>query len=465
MDITPELHLLLSSGNDNLGWHDALAELIDNAFDAGATRCDIKFPGRQLVVEDDGRGTDDISAMLRLGSHRRRKTTSLGKYGVGLKHAALWLGDGIEVETRCKGVTRCLHLDWKRDVRMIDGKWVCNDPDVVDPGMSADGTRIRICAWKKNREAPRSSTYDNLGYTFMPALVAGKQIAIVARGGRKRPLCAYKLPAMSDAIQDTFTVGGKGVAINIGIVQDGVKIGRPGFCLCYGHRVIKPTSIGTGSYSASRMAGTITLGSEWVLTPHKNDLADLDNELEDEIYARIEPLLVKASSLADSIESNQLRTELESGVNQAVRGANAKEKRPGESTQTGTAIPSINPRRRKKATVCDPNQPGSVEVPGATGNGKTRRGIKIDWCDTNPEHIGEYDPVSKTVTLNLGNQFIAAAKASDNKPAMHAVAIGLLCHSFANSDGVQPFAFEKRDFIGSWGMVMHELKYEGNGNG
>lgn len=462
MDITPELHLLISSGNDNLGWHDALSELIDNSFDAAATRCDLRFANRVLCVEDDGRGTDDISSMLRLGSHRRHKTTSLGTYGVGLKHAALWLGEGIEITTQHKGVVRTLRIDWKRDVQMADGKWTCPDPVAVTSQRDADGTAVTIFAWKKNRTAPEKSTLERIGYTFMPAINAGKQITVTLKG-RKTPIRAYRVPAMVEGIEESFTVAGKGVSINIGIAQEGVKISRPGFCMCYGHRVIKSTPIGTGGYSASRMVGTITLDSKWVLTPHKNDLAELDDELEQEIYSRIEPLLIKASSLAENIESNLLRTELESGVNQAVRGANAKEKRPGESSHNGTVIPKITGRRRRKATVVDVTQAGSVDA--QADSAPKRRGIKIDWCDMEAEQIGVCDSLSKTVSLNLSNQFIATAKAECNKPALHAVAIGLLCHHFANNDAKQPFAFEKRDFIGSWGTIMHELKFEGHGNG
>ena len=35
MDITPELHLLISSGNDNLGWHAAGHDAVAAAMDCG----------------------------------------------------------------------------------------------------------------------------------------------------------------------------------------------------------------------------------------------------------------------------------------------------------------------------------------------------------------------------------------------------------------------------------------------
>lgn len=52
--LLPDPHLLASLVNANLPWWKALAELVDNSLDAGATRVVIDVSHRTLTVSDDG---------------------------------------------------------------------------------------------------------------------------------------------------------------------------------------------------------------------------------------------------------------------------------------------------------------------------------------------------------------------------------------------------------------------------
>jgi hypothetical protein len=54
--IPARAHVLHSMSNQALPWWKALAELVDNSFDAGAYRVTIEMAGRTLIVSDDGRG-------------------------------------------------------------------------------------------------------------------------------------------------------------------------------------------------------------------------------------------------------------------------------------------------------------------------------------------------------------------------------------------------------------------------
>jgi len=458
-DYTPELHMVESRRNDRLGWPAALAELIDNSFDAGATRVEIEFSRRSMTVRDDGSGTSDVTMMIRFGGHKKHRTTSLGTYGVGLKDAWLWLSNRITIDTRHAGQRQTLDLDYAKD---LDDKWIGPDP-ITEASEGPSGTTITFQPLHSNRTAPKEETYRSLGLTFMPALLEGKQIVVVS-GNKRKPIRAYQLPASSDVVEAEFAVHGRTVKIKIGIANEGVKIDKPGFCLCYGHRVIKPfTTIGTGNYSSQRMVGTIVLGSGWKLTPHKDDLSDLDEDLADAIFSRIEPLLQQAEQLSEDIESNQLRHELEESLNIALQSAKAREQRNGKERETGT-IPSVNTgRKRRRAEKFNILEPGSVEVTG-DGLTKRRRGIKLDWCEIDSDQIGLCDQLTNTVFLNVTNSFIAHAKDQDNKEALRAVAISLLCHDYATHEGKQPFIFEKRDFISSWGLVMSSLKFKDSKN-
>lgn len=73
MDITPHVDLLGALRQQNLQWKSLISELVDNSFDAGATRVEITYgPGKRLEIRDDGVGCKDISAMLTLGGRRQR---------------------------------------------------------------------------------------------------------------------------------------------------------------------------------------------------------------------------------------------------------------------------------------------------------------------------------------------------------------------------------------------------------
>jgi hypothetical protein len=73
----------------------AVADLVDNSIDAGATciEVDIAFDGSDswLRVSDDGHGMSraDLEEALRYGSRRAYAARDLGRYGLGLKTASL----------------------------------------------------------------------------------------------------------------------------------------------------------------------------------------------------------------------------------------------------------------------------------------------------------------------------------------------------------------------------------------
>ena len=92
MDLSPKTEILTALSQQNLKWEIVLAELVDNSLDAGASRVDIRLgPGKSLSIKDDGVGCKDIAVMVRPGDRQVHETTSLGRYGIGLKDAALFL--------------------------------------------------------------------------------------------------------------------------------------------------------------------------------------------------------------------------------------------------------------------------------------------------------------------------------------------------------------------------------------
>jgi hypothetical protein len=83
-------HLIRSYINEgNLTWVRVIAELIDNALDAGARniRMDYDRAANILVVTDDGRGCPDLGRMVALGATRPHAGVPIrsGRYGMGGK--------------------------------------------------------------------------------------------------------------------------------------------------------------------------------------------------------------------------------------------------------------------------------------------------------------------------------------------------------------------------------------------
>lgn len=100
------LESLRSSGYDN---YSALADLIDNSFDANADSIKIEIgQGNKetlISISDNGDGMDikTLDQALRLGSMTNQDNVSLGKYGMGLITASISIGRRLVVITKRDG--------------------------------------------------------------------------------------------------------------------------------------------------------------------------------------------------------------------------------------------------------------------------------------------------------------------------------------------------------------------------
>lgn len=98
---------LRSSGYDN---YSAIADLIDNAFDANADDIRVEIGGgadkdRIISIADNGDGmdADTLDQALRLGSATDQDDERLGKYGLGLITASISMGRQLLVITKKDG--------------------------------------------------------------------------------------------------------------------------------------------------------------------------------------------------------------------------------------------------------------------------------------------------------------------------------------------------------------------------
>lgn len=458
-DITPRPHVFASLANQNLTWPKVLAELVDNSFDAGASRVVVNYStkSKTLTVSDDGRGVQNVLSVVTLGWHDQQQTTCLGMYGVGAKDAWLWCGDVIEIDTVYSGARTKLAVNY-RDVQASG--WKCSDP-ISTPCDTQTGTTITL-PLRHGKNGPASEAFDRLAFIFSPALRKGLQIVRSGDKGRQ-PLEAPKVPHLLDAVVAEFDIDGKHVAIHIGILPDGEKMPHGGpFWLQYGHRIIDATAIGVGQYSASRLGGTITLGKGWTLTKNKDDLSHRTDALGDAIFSRIKHVVEKGENLAENIESQQLRSELENLLNEAVKGGGRRERRKRGDSQ-GSIVPANTGRKRTRAEKIHPQLTGSI-LDGTSPAGR-KRGFILDWDNIEGGQIGRFDGIGSRVTLNLDHPFVSAAKSSSNRVALLSAAWALIADYAVTHKGQNKLiAFDWDNFAMAFSELAAAYKDGGQAN-
>lgn len=462
--IAPFAHLLHSYASQPLTWPKVLAELVDNSFDAGANRvtitCDNK--NKSVVVADDGHGVKDVLSLVTLGKHVEHRTTKLGTYGVGAKDAWLWCGGLIGIDTVHAGKRITLRVDCK-DI-LARGSWDVDDPIVAD-STAQPYTKLTL-ALRNGKHQPSDEAFDRLRFIFTPALRNGLQL-LRATGRNSRPLIPYQLPRLQQVVSEMFDIDGKSVLINIGILPDGEKMPNGPFWMIYGHRIIDHTTCGASNgattYQTRHVGGEIVLGKGWKLTKNKDDLADLKERLNDEIFVRIEGLLQSGATLSENVELECLRTSLEASLNSTIRAvAETKKEKRNKGTSSGSIEPASSGRRRKTATQTQ-DGPGGIEVAAAS----RRRGFALDFAnDDTPNAIGRFDYNGSRVCLNLTHPFIASAKQADNRTALVTCALLLIANYGATHDcGNRLFDFGCNDVADAFGRLALDLRLEDSGNG
>ncbi|MFC3677778.1 ATP-binding protein [Ferrovibrio xuzhouensis] len=111
----------------------AVADIVDNAITANATRIDITFGrpdtghGRWMAIADNGTGMDEdtLAEAMRIGSALEYQSNSLGKYGYGLKGASWSQAKVFTVITKQEGKP-VHHLTW--DVNDMQDWTAKSDP-------------------------------------------------------------------------------------------------------------------------------------------------------------------------------------------------------------------------------------------------------------------------------------------------------------------------------------------------
>jgi hypothetical protein len=423
LDMTPDSHLIESVVNTKITAPEAISELVDNSFDADATEIYVRISGDSISVSDNGRGCSDLESMLALGRHRRQQSTKLGRYGVGLKNAAIGMGKTLFVSTTHRNVRREAELSWED---IAENGWKSASGEEHEALNESSGTRIEI--GKLHRKALPLPLRKELSFSFAPAIWDGKKIMV-----NDEVLEAWTPPIISNRLEvdeqhDSLPISFHVIA---GLTEMNAK--EP-FILAYEHRIIVGTTMPCKEFNtSSQFIALVTLSGEWALLKHKDGLM---NGIEAEwLYDRLnivcDELLRRVHKMSESVELVQMSAELEDAINVAI----GKAKRPNRPGENIVSLPQGTARRVREAA--NVGESGDVNERGARTN---RRGFGIVYCALPNGILGRVDVNGKRVCVQLNelHPFIKQCRAEKNLVALKACAAFLLCnHQSTTTDKSQ----------------------------
>lgn len=363
-------------------WSKCVSELVDNSLDAKASWVRVEIVGKaknwRLIVSDDGVGAPDIERMFRFGdSTKDGDDPTVGKYGVGLKHASMWLcgWDGTTtVISMHAGRCHRLRVLWGRDTSR-DGEDCLNLDDQEDvtqfaAQLLADGrgTKIELaCITRQMSKSIADVLIRDLRTKFSPAIKSGRKI-VVTFDGKETILRAADLPAFTDFLPTrTLTVHGRTATITAYLRSASDKSDRFGINFSYLHRVIlSDSAAGFGTFTPGGMVvGDCVLDAGWELERHKTNVSDRRfPDLCDAICDYLRPLLEKAQQASDLLRCDSVHNEALAqlhgilGERERKRGTRVndpdgeREGTDGDGTKTGSP--------QTKATNVDETKPPKV---------------------------------------------------------------------------------------------------------
>ena len=180
--VVPPDPMIMDAIGLNYALEDAVADLIDNSIDAGASDVLVRFIRRgprltSLCVVDNGRGMDEaeLAEAMALGKRRDYGPHDLGHFGLGLKAASLGQARSLTVITLASGSNPCGRR-WLRENTRED--FAC---DVVEqdyaarllgrpwlPGALRSGTIVR---WDDVADFPGSQDEETTNRYIERAIV------------------------------------------------------------------------------------------------------------------------------------------------------------------------------------------------------------------------------------------------------------------------------------------------------
>jgi hypothetical protein len=413
-DITPRPKIIAGTREQSLGFVPALCEFIDNSFGAGANKVTITIPtklGQPIRVRDDGDGVQSLVNMFRFGdSTPSGKHVRVGRWGVGFKEAAIWLGDRVSVSSIRGRKQHHVIVDWS--VLETQDKWEIDEPQSDDIEAAAEsGTVITISRpcyhHVKRTQKAIDDLIKKLGITYHPILAKGGQI-IIMHGSRKIRVQPFEWPELDgDPIARKLRINGKTAKVKVGILQAGVNTPFEGIQYCHHYRVIERScAVATNNgYPGQGLVGIVELSDKWVVGKNKMRITDKDfPALNDRLFTLLRPFLKTLQERAQHVASESLRQGASELMSKAAQKAKRR-KRPknqqsleaiSKDVKEGTGSSHENAQKTQ-------NKAGNIH-----NSDVIRQAIHIHFTPQDDIYLGEVDLPANVVRLYEKHKVVEA---------------------------------------------------------
>jgi len=353
----------------------ALAELIDNSLDAFAQAIDIQYLKKlcRFEIRDNGRGTEDVHAIVTPYVHRVHESTASGRFGIGGTVAQLYLTNAAG-KAIVQSITSSTVSDITADYAKRPNGRVFAVKDSKPNDGQPTGTRIRLSNVRDLNPQNFAAVTRELSWRFAPALRNGVHIRLDV-DGKASEWEPYSPPAMTLRRSFKVEVGNMTVKGFCGLVKPGEPNFVKGFAVAYGHRFLgKFSDPIPDDVDLGRIYGEIVLPREWPnISDHKDSFIDPPIAMWEKVAEACAPIFEKAEAEGSILLLDGAITAAQEILDSATGRKGVREKGPGGTGTvegTGEGTPHANFKK---------SQPG--DKPTAP-NGRALDRIRIEWASS-----------------------------------------------------------------------------------
>jgi hypothetical protein len=386
--LAPKAHTIHSLISQRMSVHDALAELVDNAFAPGKGGADeiwIDVSPHRILVWDHGRGVDDLNRLFQLGNTSSWEDPSdIGLYGVGATNAAIWLGGYLRVTTVRKGQVHTHETDWddcvKRERwakpyrgRGKSAQLLSVPPELFVGAQPSSGTLIEIGRRRRGgRNFKMETLMQRLGFTFGPGIRSGKAINIRRHGGAWLQCVPTEPPRLTDEIEFESSVEGMTYRCRAGLMIDPV-MHMNAFHLGFSHRVLEKTREPFLDMGCASFYAQVDLGSDWrpCIADHKNAVARYRDELVLDLHKHCSSLIEQGQNFEYELYLADLESLMQAMVDGMLsKAGNVAPIGPPQPTPVESQDEPVLVEPRAESA---PNEPSPSDRDKATGGAGSER--------------------------------------------------------------------------------------------
>jgi hypothetical protein len=312
---------------DHMSLKVATNELIANSIEQGAKEISLWLNNEEFGISDNGNGCDDMRALSKLGKHYHTSDLQkIGRYGIGLKDAAVWMGwlliaDSLHGET---GQKLSMTADWDEMIQY--DKWLYTyrkGSKRITSGMT-----LRVYGLRNRRFHAWYKMAGWIAENFSAAIQDGITIRVdgVAVVAKPDPALDEKIEFSGSWKVDGVTLTVKGFC---GILKNRKEY-ESGWEVQFGPMVITKgyQKEGFGKYSPQGFYGRINLidteGGKWTLTRNKTVAQELGGILNcDEMQQIVRPILEKLKQQHRTLALRLTQAAVEVALNNMLQNVKA----------------------------------------------------------------------------------------------------------------------------------------------